>query len=629
MTRRDFINGMALAVVAGMSPRELLALQGNMGEIQQRFYPPSLQNLVGSDNESYMFAHALRDGESFDFSRLAVEESYDLVVVGAGISGLSAACLFHDRVGTNAKSLILDNHKDFGGHARRNEFHTNGGMILSYGGSESLQSPKSLYSKKVLSFLHSLGVDIPTLEKCFNIDFYPNMKLSRGVFFNKRDFGVNTIVSGDPRTIVDDAIPRDKSNARTFAEFIGDFPMPQSDREALIRFYTNPSDYLAGMSKSQKKDYLAKTSYKTFLLDKVKLSPLAVSFFDGMSDDFMALGIDMISCEIAMECAFPGFDNIGLKKESHAEFEEPYIHHFPDGNASIARLMVKKLIPSITAAAINPQDILLARFDYSKLDMPNAPCKIRLQSTAIHARNVNGGVEIVYGDHRSKRLKKVFAKKLIMASYNSMIPYIIPELNESQKQALSQCVKTSLIYTKVLLANWECFVNLGVHDIYAPKSFYVNTKLDYPVNMGAYKHPTNPKKPICLHMIGSPLRLNDESIRGESLDARTISRLTRHTLFDTPFSTLEKMTKEHLHAMLGSAGFKTKDILGITLNRWGHCYAYNYNSLYDDKKQSKKTIRTARKPLGNIAIANSDSDWEAFLHTAIEQSMRAIDELKV
>lgn len=620
MTRRDFINGMAVAVVAGMTPLEILARDG-----KSPYYPPLWQNLVGSDDDSYFFAHALRDGEQYDFTKIPIQEHYDVVIIGAGISGLSAACLLHDKH-KSAKSLILDNHKDFGGHARRNEFATPYGKILTYGGSESLQSPKTLYSKQVVRFLHSLNVDIDTLAKCFDQDFYPDLGLSRGVFFNKKNFGVSKLVSGDPRVIIDDSIRQERNNARSFAELIGDFPMPKADREALLELFTKPKDYLQGLSKKQKREYLERTSYKQFLQDKVKLSPLALSFFEGVSDDFMALGIDMISCELAQECALPGFEAIVPANDI---FEEPYIHHFPDGNASIARLMVKRLIPHIAACGNTPEEVLLARFDYSKLDLPKNMSRIRLQSTALDVRNVAGGVEIVYGCKRTNKLYKVFAKKAIMANYNAMIPYIVKELQEEQKSALSQCVKTSLIYTKVLLSNWECFTKLGIHDIYAPKSFYVNTKLDFPVDMGAYKHPRDPKKPICLHLIGSPLWLNPKEIDTTQLTARDLSRLTRHALLETPFSTLEQMTLSHLQEIFGQAGFKKSDVLGITLNRWGHCYAYNYNSLFDTPKQSKATIKAARKVCGNIAIANSDANWDAFLHTAIEQAMRALSDLKL
>ncbi|MDE5591997.1 MAG: NAD(P)/FAD-dependent oxidoreductase, partial [Helicobacter sp.] len=213
VTRRDFLNGMAVAVIAGMSPLELLYGKEQAKEIAQKilmddnYYPPKLTGLRGSTDQSYEFAHMLRDGEKFDFQSLPIEEKYDLVVVGAGISGLCAACVYQDKAKNKKKVLILDNHDDFGGHARRNEFHLEDGMILSYGGSESLQSPKALYSKEVVKFLNGLGIDIDDLAKKFDVNFYPDLNLSRGVYFNKKDFGVDKVVSGNPRKVICDDIP--------------------------------------------------------------------------------------------------------------------------------------------------------------------------------------------------------------------------------------------------------------------------------------------------------------------------------------------------------------------------------------------------------------------------------------
>lgn len=636
ITRRDFLNGISVAVVAGMSPMSLLYGSNGAKKINQELlnqdfaYPPAWNGLRGSNDESYKFAHMMRDGEKFDFAKLPVSEKYDLVVVGAGISGLCAACVFKNKNGKEAKILILDNHDDFGGHARRNEFHLEDRMILSYGGSESLQSPKALYSKEVVEFLNTLGIDIDKLAKSFDVDFYPNLGLSRGVYFNKKDFGVDKIVSGNPRKIICDDIPEDKINGRSYKDFVNDFPMSKKDKKQLLELLENPKDYLKGMSSKQREEYVQKTSYRNFLRDKVGLSPKAILFFEGMTDDFLALGIDAISCNDARGSFLPGFDNLKLaplSEEVQAELNEPYIYHFPDGNATIARMMVKELIPEVTSAK-SVEEVVSAKFDYGKLDMPSSAVKLRLQSTVINARNIKEGVEVSYANAKDNALYKIFAKKVIMANYNSSIPYIIPEMPSIQKEALSKCVKTPLIHAKVIIKNWECFTKLGVHEIYSPNMFYARVKLDYPVDMGEYKHPRNPKEPICVHMVGSPVVLNRGIVDGDTTDAREQSRLARHQLFNLSFSELEAMIREQLQGMLGSAGFNHKDdILAITLNRWGHCYAYTLNSLYDNEEESEKIIQEAKKKYGNITIANSDSAWDAYAHSAIEEAIRAVNEL--
>lgn len=632
ITRRDFLNGMSLAVVAGLSPLSLLHGEGAGAEsLHQGIYPPSLTGLRGSTNESYRFAHMLRDGEKFDFSKLPIQESYDLVVVGAGISGLCAACVFQDKHGKQAKILILDNHDDFGGHARRNEFHFGDKMLLSYGGSESLQSPKALYSQEVVAFLNQIGIDIDALAKAFDVNFYPDLGLSRGVYFNQKDFGADLVVSGNPRRMIADDIPPNKINGRPYREFIGDFPMNAVDKEKLIELHENPRDYLKGMSAQEREEYVAKTSYKTFLKDKVGLSPLAISFFEGMTDDFLALGIDSISCEDARSSFLPGFDALKLpplSKEAEAEISEPYIYHFPDGNATIARMMVKRLIPSVTPAK-SVEEVVLAKFNYEVLDLPTSPVRLRLNSTVVRVSNTQDGAEVFYASAEDNQVHKVFAKKVVMANYNSFIPYIIPEMQKEQKESLAQCVKTPLIHTKVILKDWKSFERLGVHEIYSPRMFYARTKLDYPVDIGAYKHPRNPNEMICVHMVGAPITLIRGMGDGSTMNAREQSRLARHLLIDLPFSELERMTREQLQGMLGSAGFDhQRDILAITLNRWGHCYSYTFNSLYDDEEESEKIIAQAKKRYGNITIANCDAAWNAYAHSAIEEAMRAVRELE-
>ncbi|AJD03599.1 hypothetical protein (NAD-binding domain) [Campylobacter lari CCUG 22395] len=631
MQRRDFLNGMALTILAGMTPLQVLyGKEAKIEDFTKEYYPPKWLGLRGSNNASYEFAHMLRDGEKFDFSAIKPKQEYDLVVVGAGISGLAAACFYQNKFGKDKKILILDNHDDFGGHARRNEIELEDGTILSYGGSETFQSPKALYSKEVVDLLSSLGVDIDELAKRFDVNFYPDLKLSRGVYFSKSEFGVDKVVNGNPRKVICDDIPEEKSNGRSIEAFIGDFPLNDKDKKDLIALFKSEKDYLKGMDKKQRDEYVAKTSYKKFLEEKVKLSPQAVKFFEGMTDDFLALGIDAVSCEDARVSFLPGFDKLGLdpiEGEALAEMEEPYIHHCADGNATVARLMVRRLIPDVSKKGKDMDEITLAHFDYSKLDLAKNKVRLRLNSTVINVENTKDGALVTYVNKgKNYRVK---AKKVVMANYNSMIPYIVPSMPQDQKDALSKNVKTSLLHTKVIISNWEPFIKLGVHEIYSPKMPYARTKLDYPVDMGGYYHPRDPKKPICVHMVCSPLAFaNIQGIDLDGMDARDRARVGRNLLFTMSFEEHEKIIRDQLQGMLGSAGFNhEKDIKAIVVNRWGHCYSYTENSLFDDSEEAQKTIELARKPFGNIVIANSDSDWSAYMHSAIDQAYRAVNEL--
>ena len=495
-------------------------------------------------------------------------------------------------------------------------------MIIGYGGSEAFQSPNHLYSKKVNGLLKALGVEIKRFETAFERNFYPDLKLSRAVFFDKETFGEDKLVTGDPTPMVADDIAPDRLNARSIRDFINDFPLPEADRTALIDLHEAPRDYLAGKSLEEKTQHLETTSYRDFLLKDVGLSPVAVAYFQGRTNDFMALSIDAVAAYDAYNVGFPGFAAMNLEpisEEARAEMEEPYIYHFPDGNASVARLLVRDLIPQV-APGKGMEDIVLAKFDYSQLDQAAHPVRIRLNSTAVSVRNVQGGVNIGYS--RGGQLAQVRAKHCVMACYNMMIPYLLRDLPEAQAHALSQNVKFPLVYTKVVVRNWQAFHKLGVHEIYAATQPYSRIKLDYPVSMGGYEHPRDPARAIGLHMVYVPTTPN------VGMNARDQARTGRAKLYAQSFDQLEAQLREQLQRMLGPGGFDhQKDILAITVNRWSHGYACFTNSLYDDAAQTEQWMETARKPLGNVSIANSDAGWSAYAHAAIDEAWRAVGEL--
>lgn len=617
ITRRDFLNGVAITIAAGMTPLQILQAAPD-----GRYYPPALTGLRGSHVGSFEIAHQMGwEKKVFDTEKLPITEDYDLVVVGGGLSGLSAAWFYREKH-PKAKILILENHDDFGGHAKRNEFQAGGRLIIGYGGSEAFQSPNHLYSKEVNGLLKKLGVNIKRFETAFDRQFYPGLGLSRGVFFDKENFGEDKLVTGDPTPMVADDIAPDQLHARAISDFINDFPLPQADRQALIALHVSPKDYLPGKSAEEKADYLAATSYRDFLLKDVGLSEGAVKYFQSRTNDFMALSIDAVASADAYSVGFPGFGGMNLapiSEEAAAEMEEPYIYHFPDGNASLARLLVRNLIPAV-APGHTMDDIVLAPFDYAKLDQPKTPVRVRLNSTAVSVRNVGDGVHIGYS--RGGQLAQVRGKRCILACYNMMIPYLLRDLPVEQAQALSQNVKYPLVYTKVVVRNWTSFHKLGVHEIYAATQPYSRIKLDYPVSMGGYEHPRDPTQPIGLHMVYVPTSPNS------GMNGRDQARAGRGKLYGQTFEQLEAQLRDQLQRMLGPGGFNHQtDILAITVNRWSHGYATFSNSLFDDADESEKLKDLARQPLGHVSIANSDAAWSAYAHAAIDEAYRAVGEV--
>ena len=347
----------------------------------------------------------------------------------------------------------------------------------------------------------------------------------------------------------------------------------------------------------------------------------AAKYFQGQTLDYWAVGSDAVSAYDAMTSGYPGFGGLALPEEE--EGSEPYIYHFPDGNASIARLLVRSLMPAV-AAGSTMDDIVLADFDYSKLDQAGQPIRVRVSSTAVGVHNApDGKGPVDVGYVQAETLHRVQGKQCVLACYNMIIPYLMPELPDAQKAALAESVKAPLVYVNVVIRNWQSFVKLGVQQIYSPTAFFPLIKLDYPVALGGYSNPRSPDEPVVLHMVHVPAEPN------QGLSMVDQNRIGRQKLLEMTFDDFEKKITDQLDRMLGGGGFQSsRDIAAITVNRWPHGYARAFNSLFDTEPDGPAVYEVARARAGQVAIANSDAGWNAFFHEAIDQAWRAVDELK-
>lgn len=610
ISRRDFLNGMALTIAPGLTPAAQPAADPAR-------YPPALTGLRGQHPGSFEVAHEIARGPRWRIDAGAIEESYDLVVVGGGISGLAAAWFFRRAAGPDARILVLDNHDDFGGHAKRNEFTLERRLIIGYGGSQSIQSPRTLYSDVARGLLRDLGVEIGRFATAFDRNLYSSLGLSRGVFFAREAFGSDVLVPGDVMTRPADDPARVRGR-KPRVEVVAAFPLSQPSKAQLLALYDATRDPLAGRSVAEKLRLLKTTSYRDYLIKICGCSDEVANCFQGRTLGFFALGCDAVPAAELREFGYPGFAGLGLPASEYPEWQEPYIYHFPDGNASLARLLVRALVPGV-APGDTMDDVVLARFDYAALDREEHNTRIRLDSTCIDVRHA--GERVVVDYVRSGTPHRIDARHVVLACFHMVIPHIAADLPAAQRHALSQNVKAPLVYTNVLVRDWQPWIRLNVFDISAPMSFHSRVALDFPVSLGGYGHPRDPGEPMLLHLQHVPGAPNS------GLDARAQFRIGAATLLGMTFSDFEQKIRDELDRMLGPGGFSSaRDIAAITVNRWPHGYGYVANSLFDGDDYEEITA-LARRPFGRIAIANSDAGGDAYAHIAIDQADRAVREL--
>ena len=612
VSRRDFLDGVALTIAAGLTPARQVAADPAR-------YPPALTGLRGQHPGSFEVMHEVaRAGRHYGFDAVAIEDTYDLVVVGGGISGLAAAWFYRRAAGAGARILILDNHDDFGGHAKRNELTVDRRRLISYGGSQSIQSPNTLYSDVAKGLLRDLGVDVARFATAFDRTLYSSLGLSRGVFFDRETFGRDVLVPGDAMTFSAEETTRRLANPRPLDAFVAGFPIATASKAQLLALYAGTSDPLAGKSVDEKLSVLMSTSYRDYLVRICGCSDEVANCFQGRTLGFFGLGCDAVAAADVRPFGYPGFAGLKLPADPHAEWSEPYIYHFPDGNASLARLLVRALVPGV-APGSTMDDVVLARFDYAALDAPGQDVRIRLDSTCLDVRQ--DGDEVRIGYVRSGVSHRVAARHVVLACFHMVIPHIMPELPAAQREALAQNVKTPLVYTNVVVRDWRPWVRLEVFDISAPMSFFSQVALDFPVSLGGYRHPRDPAEPMVLHLAHVPGAPN------AGLDARSQFRIGAQKLLEMTFADFEVRIRDQLDRMLGPGGFSSaRDIAAITVNRWPHGYGYVGNSLFDGDDY-EKTVERARQTNGRVAIANSDAGGDAYAHLAIDQAERAVREL--
>ncbi|MCI0736540.1 MAG: NAD(P)-binding protein, partial [Beijerinckiaceae bacterium] len=529
ISRRDFLNGIAIGTCASLAGFPLPAKTRPPGEFQ------------GQTDQAFAMMHALRDGRFWDKAGTVepVSEHYDLIIVGAGISGLAAAFLFKQQAGAGARILILDNCEDFGGHAKRNEFvASNGRRIIGYGGSESFQSP-GFFSPAAAKLIADAGINLTKFETWFDRSWAKDRGLGEATFYSRDSFEA-------------DALVRTDGNA---ADWVPQAPLAPKAKADLIALINSPLDPLKGRSRAEKLAFLSETTYESFLLMTLGLHPQAAACFDDTTKAYFGAGTDAVSCLDARAIGNPGFDSMDLGDALDPALSpsgrliqadpDPYIYHFPDGNASLARALVRGLIPAALPGA-SIEDLVLAEADYARLDRPENHVRVRLNAPCVKIGHAGERVEACYA--AGGTLRAVSADRAILACWHRVIPLIAPELPAAQIAALNDQHKVPIIYANVLLRSWESLAKLGIDRFSAPRGAFEECRIDYPVSIGSYRFADRPDEPVLLHLSKTVL-----GARGQA--PREQSRAGRQALTSFTFPEMEFQIRDLLSRALGPGGF--------------------------------------------------------------------------
>ncbi|MEQ8861117.1 MAG: FAD-dependent oxidoreductase [Pseudomonadales bacterium] len=614
-SRRDFLNGVALGTAAGamLSPAELAAATGTAVPA----YPPMLTGMRGAHPGSFEIAHAVAwSGQTFTAPAAPDEDDYDLVVVGGGISGLAAALFYRQRSGPDARVLVLDNHDDFGGHAKRNEFVVDGQRLIGYGGSQSIDTPGQ-YSAASKQLLEDVGIDVQRFYRYYDTNFDQTHGLRRGIYFSSDRYGRDlTAANAFPGFF--GGVPED------VAALVGRYPLADADRAALLRLLTTDADPLVDLAPQARVDHLRATSYSDYLRREMGMPESVVALARNIPLGLWGVGWDALSTLEAIRLGMPG---IGAVDPALADVggydDEPYIFHFPDGNAGVARAIVRRLLPDAVPGS-TMEDLVTSVADYARLDRDGSRTRIRLDSTAVEVRHVDGDRRVDVTYVRDGQVRKARGRHVVLACYNAMIPHLCPELPAAQRAAMAYAEKVPLVYMSLAVRNWRPFAELGYGSFYVPQPKYLHAfGLDFPVSMGDYAFAASPDQPTLLHGSWVP------AAPDRGLTAREQHAIGRRALYELDFAAFEEDIVAKLDGALGTAGFDVeRDLAAITVNRWPHGYAYEYNDYSDPAGWGPDNGPhvTGRAQIGRISIANSDAAGYAYVNGAVDAAHRAVNE---
>ena len=612
MDRRDFLNSTLLAsgsaLLGGATPLALLAETDWTGFSGIGDYARS----NGNTHQVMTAGHSIRD-HVFEGKRPEITETgetLDCVVVGGGISGLSAA-LFFARRHPGETCLLLDNHPIFGGEAKRNEFAIDGQRLMVHQGSAACFPP--LRGDFLAGFYDSVGIDFNQFQyqQWRGPDKAPDIQTApyavggptSGFYFGKKFGHPEGVWVRDPwaKQLAGAPIPE-----KAKAELLG---MHESDRRPFSAHRFQPKEHGDAASR-----HLDSVTLEQHLMDTYGLGRETVrTYLSPISGGGSGLGADALSayCEYAADVLLPWNYKQGAQM-------------FPGGNTGVARHILKQLIPSALSGGTSMPEICRAAVQFSALDQAGSSTRIRLSSTAISLQHVGSperaeAVEVIY--EKGGKLYRVRARAVILAGGSWTSKHIVRDLPPVCRAAYSQFHRAPCLMANVALRNWRFLHRLGLTECQWFEGIGNSMTIRKVATLGFDSNAISPDLPtvVTLKILFSKpgLPIEEQTVRG------------RTELLTTSFQAYENLIRDQFTSMFGSSGFDAnRDIAGIILNRWGHAYLSPQPGFFfgtDGELGPGDTLR--KNPYGRIAFANSDLSGIMDHRMSILEARRAVDQV--
>jgi spermidine dehydrogenase len=614
ITRRDFLNSTLLAsgglLLSSASPAQILAQKSSdaatNGDWTGYGGIGDYANSNGNTRHVLEAGHQIRDGnfETLPASVIDTGEIYDCVIVGGGISGLAAALIFRQLAGREKTCLVLDNHPIFGGEAKRNEFLVDGHRLVAHQGSALFQVkyPHSFITR----FYESIGLKTLRLEYQKWAGSEPEIALAKSPYLGSEPFGMffgAKFGQAQGMWLTD-----------PWGKKLEGAPIPAKTRDELLRYQSADaaSDHIPQYRGDAISRRLDTITLEQHLMERHGISRETVRTFLADEGGGFGLGPDALSGYTAY-----AFDGLGA-------FEEDSTQMFPDGNASIARLIVKTLLPETISGDASVEGVFRNRVNFGALDRAGTATRIRLGSTAVWVKHdgdpaKSESVTVAYT--REGKTYRVKARSVVMAGGSWTTKHIVRDLTDDRREAYAQFYRSPCMVANVAVRNWRFLYKMGISGCQWFEGLGSYIQLRKLALCGIEAPTIGPDSPVVMTIKVLYSR------PGHSAEDQ--GHIGRAEMISTTFREYERQIRQQLTDMFAGSGFDaSRDIAGIILNRWGHAYASPAPGFYFGKEGNPppgELLRAA--PFGRIAFANVDLSGMPDHKSSILEGKRAVEQL--